>query len=211
MVGRAADGAPPDVVGRAAVEAADGWRIEEARAVRLAAGAGASDPEMSFSRWRADGAVVMRAKTPDSGRVLLAVPALVVALLAVRVAPLLAAAPAVADDDDDAVPLTGSLLGETLRWLSPVALALIVGAVVAAVAISVLVLGFRSDRARDRPLPDDVDDILFSSFSGDSLQFPSKCTLDTSSSLIPEYLSRSPGLLCCKSLPACRLPQVRCC
>ena len=77
VVGRGAGGAAaPDVAGR--VEVA-GWRMD-VRARRLGGGSG-----LSFSRWWA-AYEVMRAKTPDSGRDLV-VAALVVALLAGRVAP----------------------------------------------------------------------------------------------------------------------------
>jgi hypothetical protein len=89
----------------------------------------------------------MRAKTPDSGRLPLPGPALVVALVAERGAP---------TADADGWPLTGSLLGETLRGGSP-------PLVLTLLAMLVLVLGCRSDRVRDRPLPDVVvDDISVS-------------------------------------------------
>jgi hypothetical protein len=85
----------------------------------------------------------MRAKTPDSGRLLLVVAALVVPLLDVRVA---GAALGVVPGS---CPLTGSLLGETLRVSPPMAMP---------VSAS---LGLRSDRARDRALLllDGIDDI----------------------------------------------------
>jgi hypothetical protein len=85
----------------------------------------------------------MRAKTPDSGRLLLVVAALVVALLDVRVA---GAALGVVPRG---CPLMGSLLGDTLRVSPPMAM-----------PVSALV-GLRSDRARDRALLllDGIDDI----------------------------------------------------
>jgi hypothetical protein len=75
--------------------AVDNWRMEDARVRRP--GGDVSGAGLSFSRWRA-AAEVMRAKTPESGRLPL-VAALVVALLARRVWP---------------GPM-GSLLGEALR------------------------------------------------------------------------------------------------
>jgi hypothetical protein len=85
---------------------------------------------------------VMRAKTPDSGRLFLVVAALVVALLDVRV--VVTALDAV----PGTCPLTGSLLGETLRVSPPMAM-----------PVSGLV-GLRSDRARDRALLlDGIDDM----------------------------------------------------
>jgi hypothetical protein len=60
------------------VEVVDGWRMEDAR-VRRPGGDVSGAGLLSFSRWRA-AAEVMRAKTPESGR-LPFVAALVVALL----------------------------------------------------------------------------------------------------------------------------------
>lgn len=129
-------GTPDEVVGLAAgvpVEGlvdVDDWRTEVARVRRL--GGDASGPgEDSFSRGRED-VELMREKTPDKGRLLLVAPELVVALLVVRVV---------------LWPLTGSLLGETLRT-SPLEL-----------VVSVLD-GLRNERARDRALVDVVDDIF---------------------------------------------------
>jgi hypothetical protein len=76
----------------------------------------------------------------------LAVAALVVALLAMRVG--LAAVGA------ETCPLTGSLLGETLRGPSAAVLVLLL-------VVPDAVLGLRSERERDRALPDVVDCMLF--------------------------------------------------
>jgi hypothetical protein len=146
VVGRTAEGAlvsAPDAAGRVEM---DDWRVEGARVRRRLGGGDAPGPGLSFSRWRVEADVVMRVKTPDNGRLLLAVllavpvPALVVALLVVRVAAgavvEVCACPAC-----PACPLTGSLLlgdGDTLRLLSPLA-----------PAVSVLVLGLRRERVRD--------------------------------------------------------------
>ncbi len=98
---------------------------------------------LSFSR-RADDE--MRAKTPDSGRLLGgAVPVPVVALREGRVRP-----DGGAEPEDE--PLMGSLLGDA--WRGPLAVPSPM-ALAAAVVVDedvVLVLGLRSERARARPL-----------------------------------------------------------
>jgi hypothetical protein len=121
------------------VEVVDGWRMEDAR-VRRPGGDVSGAGLLSFSRWRA-AAEVMRAKTPESGRLPL-VAELVVALLARRV--WLWPGP------------TGSLLGEALRLGSP------------PLAVSDLV-GLRSERVRDRALAGAVDDIVASLCSGNAM------------------------------------------
>jgi hypothetical protein len=100
-----------------------------------------------FSRCCCD-VEAIRANTPDSGRLLLVEPALVVALLVRRVVALTAA--------PDGCPLMGNLLGETLRS-SPLPLLVVSG----------LLLGLRSERARDNALVDVVDAIVasFASFN----------------------------------------------
>jgi hypothetical protein len=80
----------------------------------------------------------MRVKMPEMGRVVFVVALVTVALLAGRV--VLAGGP-------DVCPLTGSLLGETLRGASPPMLVLLVA--------SDLTVGLRRERARDSALPDD--------------------------------------------------------
>jgi hypothetical protein len=126
----------------------DDWRMDAARVGR--AGGEVSGPGLSFSRGREE-AEVMRAKTPESGRLLLAVPALVVALLVVRVA-LGGALGAVPDAGVCRLcPLTGNLLGDTLRSpISPPPPPVVSGLVL---------VGLRSERARDRALVDVVDDM----------------------------------------------------
>jgi hypothetical protein len=96
-----------------------------------------------FSRCCCD-VEAIRANTPDSGRLLLVEPALVVALLVRRVVALTVA--------PDGCPLIGNLLGETLRS-SPLPLLVVSG----------LLLGLRSERARDNALVDVVDAIVASS------------------------------------------------
>lgn len=132
----------PDVAVRAEVDAC---RIDAARVGRPAgAGAGTSGPELPCSRWRVEDVDVdaMRAKTPDSGRlVFVAVPLLEGRVVVVA---------------DGAAPLTGSLLGDTFRWPSP--LLLVVSGLVPG-------LGFRRERARDRAPLDDADDAILMSAS----------------------------------------------
>lgn len=138
-------GTPEEVVGLAAgnpgVDARlemEAWRMEAARVGRPG-GDGSGAGLLVFSRCCED-VEAIRANTPDSGRLLLVEAALVVALLVMRVVALTAA--------PDGCPLIGNLLGEALRS-SPLLL-----------VVSGLLLGLRSERARDNALVDVADAIV---------------------------------------------------